>query len=94
MIFTRQGTLNMRNRKWNDDLSPIDPDGTSFVDKYYSKAYLRHLIASREMLGAQIASLHNLTFYLSLMEEARTKIREGTFMTWKNEMVKKLEQRL
>jgi len=94
MLFTRQGTLNMRNRKWNDDLSPVDPEGTSFVDRYYSKAYLRHLIAAREMLGAQIATLHNLTFYLSLMDEARAKIKEGTFMKWKNIMVKKLQQRL
>lgn len=94
MLFTRNGIINIKNKKWSDDLSPIDPEGNSFVDNYYSKAYLRHLVISNEMLGAQIASLHNLAFYLSLMNETRIKIREGSFLTWKNDMVKKLSQRL
>ncbi len=94
MLFTREGIINIKNQKWSDDLSPIDPDGSSFVDNYYSKAYLRHLVTSNEMLGAQIASLHNLAFYLSLMNEVRMKIKDGTFSVWKKDMVKKLSQRL
>jgi queuine tRNA-ribosyltransferase len=85
-LFTRNGMMNMRNNKWKDDFSPIDPEGTCFVDLQYSKAYLRHLIISKEILGAQIATLHNLSFYLWLMEEARNKIREGTFGPWKKQM--------
>jgi queuine tRNA-ribosyltransferase len=94
MLFTRNGIMNMRNNKWKDDFSILDAESTCFVDLQYSKAYLRHLIISKEILGAQIASLHNLCFYLWLMEEARKKIREGEFGTWKNSMVKKLSQRL
>ena len=94
MLFTRNGIINIKNQKWSDDLSPVDPDGSSFVDNYYSKAYLRHLVTSNEMLGAQIASLHNLTFYLSLMKEIRTRIADGTFNIWKDGMVKTLAQRL
>ena len=94
MLFTREGIINIKNQKWNDDLSPIDPEGTSFVDNYYSKAYLRHLVISNEMLGAQIASLHNLAFYLALMNEIRVKIKDRTFSEWKNDMVKKLSRRL
>ncbi len=94
MLFTSEGIINIKNKKWEDDLSPLDPNGTSFVDSYYSRAYLRHLIVSKEILGAQIASIHNLSFYLDLMEQARTKIEEGTFLSWKNNMVKKLSQRL
>ncbi len=94
MLFTREGIINIKNRKWSDDLSSIDPQGSSFVDKYYSKAYLRHLVTSNEMLGAQIASLHNLAFYLSLMNETRVRIKDGSFLAWKNNMVKKLSQRL
>jgi queuine tRNA-ribosyltransferase len=94
MLFTRKGIINIKNQKWSDDLSPVDPEGTSFVDNFYSKAYLRHLVTSSEMLGAQIASLHNLSFYLSLMNEIRKRIKDGTFFTWKNEMVKTLSQRL
>ncbi len=94
MLFTREGIINIKNQKWSDDLSPIDVDGSSFVDNYYSKAYLRHLVTSNEMLGAQIASLHNLAFYLSLMNEVRMKIKDGTFSVWKKDMVKKLSQRL
>jgi queuine tRNA-ribosyltransferase len=94
MIFTSQGMINIRNEKWKDDFSPIDPDGTSYVDKYYTKAYLRHLIINKEMLGAQIASIHNLAFYLELVRQAREKIREGTFLFWKNVIIKQLSNRL
>ena len=76
------------------DFSLIDPDGTSFVDKIYSKAYLRHLAINKEMLGAQIASIHNLAFYLNLVKQAREKIKEGKFLSWKNAMVKQLNNRL
>jgi queuine tRNA-ribosyltransferase len=94
MLFTRNGVLNMRNNKWKDDFSQLDPDGTSFVDQQYSKAYLRHLIISKEILGAQIASLHNLSFYLWLMEEARRQIKTGCFGEWKSKMVQRLAERL
>jgi queuine tRNA-ribosyltransferase len=94
MLFTRHGIINIRNEKWKDDLSVIDPDGTSFVDMGYSKAYLRHLIISKEILGAQIATIHNLSFYLALVTEAREKILEGNFASWKTEMVKKLGRRI
>lgn len=94
MLFTKKGVINIKNKKWCDDLSPIDEDGTSYVDKYYSKAYLRHLIISGELLGGQISSIHNLAFYLWLMEESRAKIKEGTFSDWKKQMVSTLGQRL
>ena len=94
MIFTGEGTINIRNKKWQDDFSPIDPSGPSFVSLNYSKAYLRHLVMAGENLGAQIASIHNLAFYLRLVGEAREKIREGIFRQWKNSMVKKLSVRL
>jgi len=94
MLFTRNGIINIRNEKWKDDLNPIDPDGTSYVDSTYSKSYLRHLIISKEILGAQIATIHNLAFYLWLVTEAREKIVDGTFASWKNQMVKVLGQRL
>ncbi len=93
-LFTGEGIINIKNEKWKNDFSPIDPDGDSYVDQQYSRAYLRHLINSGELLGAQIASLHNLRFYLWLIEEARSKIMEGTFASWKNEMVSKLSIRL
>ncbi len=93
-IFTSEGIINLRNKKWADDFSPLDPHGASFVDSAYSKAYLRHLFVAGEMLGPQIASLHNLTFYLWLVEEARKHILQGDFLAWKNSMVKKLERRL
>jgi queuine tRNA-ribosyltransferase len=93
MLFTSEGNINIRNKKWENDHSPIDPKGTSFVDQY-SKAYLRHLIISNEMLGAQIASQHNLAFYLWLVKTARQKITEGAFKGWKNKMVKRLKNRL
>jgi queuine tRNA-ribosyltransferase len=94
MLFTSEGTINIRNRKWVDDFSPIDPAGPSLVSLNYSRAYLRHLIMTGENLGAQIASIHNLAFYLKLVEEAREKIRLGVFRKWKDLMIKKLSVRL
>jgi queuine tRNA-ribosyltransferase len=94
MLFTQNGIINIRNKKWENDFSPLDPDGTSYVDNAYSKAYVRHLTISKEMLGAQIASIHNLAFYLWLVAEARKQIIAGTFTSWKNEMVKKVTTRL
>ena len=94
MLFTKNGIMNMRNEKWKDDFSALDEEGTSFVDTYYSKAYLRHLVISKEMLAAQIATLHNLSFYLWLVGEARKKIIDGSFMQWKNEMVVNVARRL
>jgi len=94
MLFTSEGTINIRNRKWNDDFSPIDQAGPSLVSLNYSKAYLRHLVMTGENLGAQIASIHNLAFYLKLVEEAREKIRLGIFRKWKDLMIKKLSVRL
>jgi queuine tRNA-ribosyltransferase len=93
-LFTWNGILNMRNKKWERDFSPLDPDGESFVDSFYSKAYVRHLFAAEEILAMQIGTLHNLNFYLRLVRKAREKILEGTFTSWKNEMVVKLMQRL
>lgn len=94
MLFTSEGILNMRNEKWKNDFSPVDPNGTSFVDHHYTKAYLRHLYVSKEMLAAQIGSMHNLTFYLWLVREARKHILDGDFAQWKDVMVKKLTTRL
>ena len=94
MLFTKEGIINIRNKKWEKDFSPIDADSDLATDRLYSKAYLRHLIRSKEILGAQIASLHNLHFYLWLVGQAREKILEGTFYAWKNKMVKILDQRL
>ena len=94
MLFTKNGFINIKNKKWENDFSPIDPDGTSYVDNFYSKAYLRHLTISKEILGAQIATIHNLSFYLWLVTEAREQILAGTFYDWKNKMVKQLGQRL
>ena len=94
MLFTENGVMNMRNRKWADDFSPIDPNGTSFVDKVYTKADLRHLFVAGEMLAAQIASEHNVAFYLNLVKQAREHIKAGDFTQWKNKMVKRLENRL
>lgn len=93
MLFTANGKINIRNKKWENDHSPIDENGTSFVDGY-SKAYLRHLVISNEMLGAQIATQHNLAFYLWLVKTARQKIIEGSFSLWKNEMIHRLKHRL
>jgi queuine tRNA-ribosyltransferase len=94
MLFTTQGIINIRNEKWKEDLSPLDIDLGGHVSSFYSKAYLRHLIISKEILGAQIASIHNLTFYLWLVKQAREKIEAGEFTAWKNKMVKVVSQRL
>ena len=94
MLFTREGIINMRNAKWQDDFSPLDEAGTSFVDREYSKAYLHHLFIAKEMFAAMIASEHNLAFYLELVREARMHIQEGDFASWKETMVKKLGTRL
>ena len=94
MLFTGEGIINMRNEKWKDDFSPIDVTINSHVSSFYSKAYLRHLVISKEILGAQIASIHNLAFYLWLVDQAREKIKSGDFLSWKNAMVKKVSTRL
>lgn len=94
MLFTSEGIINIKNKKWEDDFSPIDPMGHTFVDVEYSKAYLRHLFVADEYLGKQIASIHNLGFYLWLVREARKQILAGTFAQWKEKMVVKLSQRL
>jgi queuine tRNA-ribosyltransferase len=94
MLFTTQGIINIRNKKWEDDFTPIDEELGGYVSTFYSKAYLKHLIKCQEMLGAQIASIHNLRFYLWLVTEARKHILEGDFAIWKATMVKKLMQRI
>ncbi len=94
MLFTAHGSINIKNKKWEDDFSPIDEMGITYVDTYYSKAYLRHLFASNEMLGKQIATIHNLGFYLWLTREARKHIIAGDFADWKNKMVKQMNNRL
>jgi queuine tRNA-ribosyltransferase len=94
MLFTKNGIINIKNKRWQDDFSPIDEEGTSFVDNRYSKAYLRHLFVAKEMLGPMIASQHNLAFYLWLVTEARKHIIEGDFASWKDIMVKNITQRI
>ncbi|MFB9863731.1 tRNA guanosine(34) transglycosylase Tgt [Rufibacter immobilis] len=94
MLFTTQGIINIRNERWKEDYSPIDAELGGYVSTFYSKAYLRHLMHATEMLGAQIASVHNLTFYLWLVGQAREQILAGTFRPWKDQMVKKLMTRL
>lgn len=94
MLFTWNGIMNMRNKKWEDDFSLLDPDGTSFVDRTYTKAYLRHLFIAGEMFAAMIASEHNLAFYLDLARQARRHILEGDFRQWKDVTVKRLMTRL
>ena len=94
MIFTRNGIMNMRNEKWKDDYSPIDAESDCYVDLVYSRAYLRHLVVSKEMLGAQIATIHNLHFYLWLVKEARKQILANTFASWKVETLRKISTRL
>lgn len=94
MLFTWDGIMNMRNAKWADDFSPLDPKGKSFVDRTYSKAYLRHLFIAGEMTAGMIASEHNLAFYLDLVDQAGKHIEAGDFLSWKNAAVKKLSQRL
>jgi queuine tRNA-ribosyltransferase len=94
MLFTSEGIINIKNAKWAKDFSPVDPYGTAFVDQVYTKAYLRHLIQSKENLGIQIATIHNLAFYLQLMKEAREQIKAGTFSSWKDQQIPKLRNRL
>lgn len=94
MLFTTQGIINIRNKKWEDDFSPIDPGLDNHVSQFYTKAYVKHLIKCQEMLGAQIASIHNLSFYLWLVGQAREHILAGDFSSWKNSMVKQVMQRL
>ncbi len=94
MLFTRNGIMNMRNKKWADDFSPLDEGGPTWVDEVYSKAYLRHLFVSQELLGMQIASIHNLGFYLWLVREARKHILAGDFKSWKTDMVERVTRRL
>ena len=94
MLFTAHGSINIKNKKWENDFSPIDDMGITFVDTLYSKAYLRHLFASKELLGKQIASIHNLGFYLWLTREARKHIIAGDFAEWKDKMVKQMDKRL
>jgi queuine tRNA-ribosyltransferase len=94
MLFTKNGTMNMHNKKWANDFSPIDPEGASIVDRIYSKAYLRHLIMSGELLGMQIASIHNLAFYVWLTQEARAHIIKGDFSAWKASILPTLMTRI
>lgn len=94
MLFTRNGIMNMKNAKWKNDFSPLDELGTSYVDQFYSKAYVRHLFHAKEYLALQIASIHNLAFYLWLVGEARNQIQNGTFSEWKDEMVPQLERKI
>nr|WP_315006802.1 tRNA guanosine(34) transglycosylase Tgt [uncultured Capnocytophaga sp.] len=94
MLFTAHGTINIKNKKWENDFSPIDENGYTFVDTYYTKAYLRHLFAAEEFLGKQIATLHNLGFYLWLVREARKHILQGDFFEWKKQMVSQMNNRL
>lgn len=94
MIFTTEGIMNLRNEKWKNDHTPLDPALGGYASTFYTRAYVRHLVHSKEILGAQIASVHNLTFYLWLVREAREKIKNGTFAAWKNVMAAKLMQKL
>ena len=94
MLYTSEGILNMKNAKWKDDFSPIDENGPCPTSRFYTKAYLRHLLQCKEMLGGQIATLHNLSFYLWLVGEARKHIQEGDFLEWKNKMLEKVQRRL
>jgi tRNA-guanine transglycosylase len=94
MLFTAHGTINIKNKKWENDFSPIDENGYTFVDTYYTKAYLRHLFATEEFLGKQIATLHNLGFYLWLVRQARKHILQGDFPEWKKQMVNQMNNRL
>ena len=94
MLFTSEGIMNMRNKKWEDDFSPIDPNGGALVDTYYTKAYLHHLFKAQELLALEIASIHNLSFYLWLVREARQHILLGDFTTWKSGMMRKVTNRL
>ena len=94
MLFTAHGTINIKNKTWENDFNPIDKQGYTFVDTEYSLGYLRHLFMANEYLGKQIATIHNLGFYLWLVREARERILQGDFASWKNKMVKQLDNRL
>jgi len=94
MLFTTQGIINIDNKKWEKDFSPIDDGLENEVSNYYSKAYLRHLIKSKEILGLQIASIHNLAFYLYIVQQARVHIQNGNFDSWKKEMTVQWQNRL
>ena len=94
LLYTMNGTINIKNKKWANDFSEIDSIGTSYVDRKYSKSYLKHLFVSKEMLGKQIASIHNLAFYINLMRLSREKIKEGSFYEWKEKIIKRLDRRL
>jgi queuine tRNA-ribosyltransferase len=94
LLFTKEGKINIKNLKWKDDFSPIDADAPNHSSRYHTKAYLRHLFVANEILGMQIATLHNLSFYLWLVNEARQRIKDGSFSEWKNELMPKLEQKL
>ncbi|HKK09758.1 MAG TPA: tRNA guanosine(34) transglycosylase Tgt [Bacteroidales bacterium] len=94
MLFTSEGIINIKNKKWENDFTPVDPNGTSFVDSYYTRAYLRHLFVAKEYLGGMIGSLHNISFYLWLVKEARRQIMNDNFASWKNIMIPKLTKRL
>jgi queuine tRNA-ribosyltransferase len=94
LLFTKNGVINIKNQKWKNDFSPIEANGASEIDQRYSKAYLRHLFTAEEALGAQLASIHNLAFYIWLVTEARSQIIAGTFYEWKTLMANRLGQRL
>lgn len=94
MLFTTQGIINIRNEKWKSDFSSIDPAGLCYADTHYTKAYLRHLVISKEILGAYIATLHNLSFYLWLVKTARAQIIDGDFYSWKKNILPVIMQRL
>ena len=94
MLFTTKGVINIDNKKWEKDFSPLDDGLNTEVSNYYNKAYLRHLMKSKEYLGLTIASIHNLAFYVWLMEQAREHIRQGDFQSWKREMIEILKTRL
>ena len=94
LLFTKEGKINIKNLKWKDDFSPIDADAPNHSSRYHTKAYLRHLFVANEILGMQLATLHNLSFYLWLVTEARQRILDGSFYAWKNEMLPRLEQKL
>ncbi len=94
MLYTFEGSINIKNKKWENDFSVIDPEGHTYVDTDYTKAYLRHLFTVNELLGKQIATVHNLGFYMALVRQAREHIIKGTFPEWKNKMVRQMDKRL
>ena len=94
MLFTSEGIINIKNKKWASDNSLLDKNGTSIVDNLYTKSYVRHLFVTNEILGKQIATLHNIRFYLWLMEKSREHLKKGDFTIWKNKMIKRLNIRI